>query len=237
MIMCDYFSLKLKDWYKKLTEHRQQCFVANFLWRGHTLLGLGVNDGVFTSVVARKVQARRVVGIDLNEVLLKKACSLGIEVLSCDLNKPLPVPDSSIDIVSSDQVIEHLNNPDFFFQEIYRVLKSGGYAVICTENLSSWHNILALLFGQQAFSQHIIPTRCIGNKFSINYMDELEEYAQHHHILTKQGLVDLALQHNFKIENFFGAGYFPVFNFKISKWFEKLDPTHSYFIGVRIRKP
>ena len=65
-----------------------------------------------------------------------------------DLNKKFPIKDNSVDVVVSDQVIEHLTDVvDNFVKEIFRILKPEGYAVISTENLSSWNNLFALLFG------------------------------------------------------------------------------------------
>jgi SAM-dependent methyltransferase len=46
----------------------------------------------------------------------------------------LPISDSTIDIVSSLAVIEHLRNPDKFLQEAYRVLKPGGLLYLSTPN-------------------------------------------------------------------------------------------------------
>ncbi|MCI2105457.1 MAG: class I SAM-dependent methyltransferase [Intestinimonas sp.] len=46
-------------------------------------------------------------------------------VLCVDLCQ-IPFPDESLDVVITEDVFEHLENPDAAFQEIKRVLKSGG---------------------------------------------------------------------------------------------------------------
>lgn len=230
-------SQKMVDWYNGLTSYREERYVSYFNERERgVLLGLGISNGALTTKVAKRVKAERILGIDLDKGRLSKAQKRGIETLVSDLNQTFPVPDSSVDVVSSDQVIEHLQNTDLFVSEIFRVLKSGGYAVVCTENLSSWHNLLALFLGQQAFSQQISESCYLGNKFSPHYKRGAPEEFPHQKIFTKQGLVDLFERSGFAVEKFFGIGYFPIFNFRLSRIIEKVDPTHSYFIGVRVRK-
>ncbi|MBW3469968.1 class I SAM-dependent methyltransferase [Arthrospiribacter ruber] len=55
------------------------------------------------------------------------------------------IEDNSFDTVVSFQVIEHIENDKLFLQEIYRVLKPGGKAIISTPNIrhtlsrNPWH--------------------------------------------------------------------------------------------------
>ncbi len=58
---------------------------------------------------------------------------------------PFPVEDESVDYVVTFQVIEHIKDDHKFMQEIYRVLKPGGKAIITTPNIdwtltrNPWH--------------------------------------------------------------------------------------------------
>ena len=47
---------------------------------------------------------------------------------------PLPYDDFTFDVVVSLEVIEHLENTEFYLSELYRVLKFGGYVIISTPN-------------------------------------------------------------------------------------------------------
>ena len=55
-----------------------------------------------------------------------------------DLNKyPYPIDDNSLDKVFAKHIIEHLDDPKNFLQEIYRILKPRGTAFIETPHFSS----------------------------------------------------------------------------------------------------
>ncbi|OIO68731.1 MAG: hypothetical protein COW19_05520 [Zetaproteobacteria bacterium CG12_big_fil_rev_8_21_14_0_65_55_1124] len=54
----------------------------------------------------------------------------------------LPLPDASVDIIVSSEVVEHLPDPTPALMEMARVLKPGGYAMVTTPNP---HNLPELL--------------------------------------------------------------------------------------------
>lgn len=65
-------------------------------------------------------------------------------------------------------VIEHLFDTDNFVSESFRILKPGGYTIVSTVNLASWHNIFALILGYQPFDFANISIKgTIGNPFSL----------------------------------------------------------------------
>lgn len=51
----------------------------------------------------------------------------------------LPYADESVDVVHSEAIFEHLYNPGQAAKEIYRILKMGGKAYICTPFLQPYH--------------------------------------------------------------------------------------------------
>ncbi len=54
-----------------------------------------------------------------------------------DLQKPFPLKDHSVDLVICCETIEHLPNQYFLFQEVNRILKTGGTFILTTPNTSS----------------------------------------------------------------------------------------------------
>jgi SAM-dependent methyltransferase len=106
----------------------------------------------------------QIIGVDINRASSKIAKQKMGDVILADLNRGIPIRSKAIDIVYSDQVIEHLIDTDMFAEEILRVVKDDGFAVIGTENLASWHNIYALLLGKQPSSGPYV-----SSKFKIGY--------------------------------------------------------------------
>jgi ubiquinone/menaquinone biosynthesis C-methylase UbiE len=56
----------------------------------------------------------------------------GIDLIEADLSERLPIPDSSVDATTSLAVLEHLDQPAVHLSEMYRILRSGGVAIITT---------------------------------------------------------------------------------------------------------
>ncbi len=199
------------------------------------LCDLGCDDGQWTMKLAETVCTKSLFGVELIEERRRQAEALGITAASTDLNGPLPYQDNYFDIMHANQVIEHLANTDLFLSEIYRTLKPGGYAIISTENLASWHNIFALLLGYMPFSltNTTSKTAALGNPLAPHANEEFWEFETWHHktVFTTKGLLHLLKLHGFHINTVKGAGYYPLGNL-----FAKMDPFHCAFITISASK-
>ena len=51
----------------------------------------------------------------------------------------VPVPDGSCDVVVSTQVLEHVEHPDTYLSECFRVLRPGGRLLLTTHGMMVWH--------------------------------------------------------------------------------------------------
>ena len=196
-------------------------------------LGCGTGELIVERVTA--VRKPEIYAVEIDPLHFKEIKKLGIKVTKADIEKGLPYKNNYFDIISANQIIEHLVNVDLFMEEVNRVLKPNGYVILSTENLSSWHNLFALFFGWQAFSQHISTKKNIGNPLKLNLAVDGKSYDCHIQIFTQRGLKELAQINNLKVEKSFGAGYYP-FRGILSKLLSHIDPIHSAFIGIKARK-
>lgn len=178
---------------------------------GATLLDLGCADGTVTMRVAERVGAGRVIGAELIEQLAQAAEARGIEVLRADLGKPLQLDDASVDVVHSNQVIEHLPGTDLFMREIRRVLRPDGYAVVSTNNLSSLHNILGLALGIQPSPCHVSDEIVgLGNPTDFARGAPGAAGQMHLRIFTARALSELAAHHGLRVDVARTAGFYPL---------------------------
>lgn len=54
----------------------------------------------------------------------------GIQVFESDLNKRLPFEDKTFDVITANQVLEHVWNIDSLLLEIRRILKDDGIFIV-----------------------------------------------------------------------------------------------------------
>jgi len=64
-----------------------------------------------------------------------------------DFHQGLPYDSNEFDMAFSLEVIEHLENPWRFIDEIHRILKKGGFAIITTPNPDNLTSKILFLFG------------------------------------------------------------------------------------------
>jgi SAM-dependent methyltransferase len=128
-----------------------------------TLLDIGCWDGRFTRARAEAVGAKRMLGIEVFDQPAEQASELGIEVARVDLETgQFPWPDSSVDVVVCNQVLEHLKNVWLPMSEMHRVLRPGGHAVLSVPNLASLHNRVLLMLGRQPTSIRVFGPHVRG---------------------------------------------------------------------------
>ncbi len=108
---------------------------------GETYLDLGSGAGIDCFIAAKKVgPSGRVIGIDMTDEMLKVAQEnrpivaqrLGYDAVEFHKGylEQIPIPDKSVDVITSNCVINLSPNKPAVFAEIWRVLKDHGRVVI-----------------------------------------------------------------------------------------------------------
>jgi SAM-dependent methyltransferase len=192
-------------------ENRRAILAALPQGAGGRLLDLGCHDGEFTVRVADRLRAEQVRGVEFIEQHAERARRRGIAVHVGDLDSGLPYPDGSIDTVHSNQVIEHVRFTDVFLSEIRRVLRPGGLACLSTNNLASWHNIVALVLGFQPFPMHVSDELTVGNPIHFDRGRPHPDRGRSHlRMFTGRALSELCSHHGLEQVSLRTVGYYPL---------------------------
>ena len=105
---------------------------------GETVVDLGSGAGIDVFLSAKRFSGSgRVIGIDMTDEMLEKARRnakvhgyLNVEFRKGDIEKKIPVNDSTADLVISNCVINLTIDKVSAFRDVYRILKQGGRMVI-----------------------------------------------------------------------------------------------------------
>ena len=137
------------------------------LEKGMHLVDLGAGLAIFGPLAAKLGLQVTLVddfggggGIDLaqrergRQVLANFREKLGIKIAEQDfLEKPLPLPDQSVDLVTCFHSLEHWHNsPKKLFHEIRRVLRPGGVVFFATPNAVNLRKRIAVPLGRNNYS-------------------------------------------------------------------------------------
>lgn len=134
-----------KDWYNLVADqyHKHHAHLDSFdKWFFLRLLPRNLQDTTIIDLWAgdwrvfkffKKHNFQSFTACDISEKLLKRhPSSPKIQKIICNLEEKLPFDDDKYDLATSFFVLEHIENLDFLFQELYRILKKWWQRII-------WH--------------------------------------------------------------------------------------------------
>jgi len=119
------------------------------------VLDLGCSPGHNTQILLKL--GFEVVGIDLNELYLKKYNPKWLDLFNLTISNiersDLPFKDETFDYIVFTEVLEHIaiKDPIIIFKEIRRILKPRGIIYLSTPNVANISNQISLLFNQNIF--------------------------------------------------------------------------------------
>jgi ubiquinone/menaquinone biosynthesis C-methylase UbiE len=103
------------------------------LMRDRDVLETGCGTGLNTTYLAQ--QSRSVLALDGSAGMLAQArtrmAAPQVRLVQCDLQHAWPLVASSVDLVVCLLVLEHIADLHMFFQEAWRVLRTGGECFVC----------------------------------------------------------------------------------------------------------
>jgi SAM-dependent methyltransferase len=130
-------------------------FLRRFLDESSTFLEIGAGDCALSLLVCRHVA--KVYAADVSAVISENANPPANYSFLLLTDTRLPLPAGSVDVVYSNQLIEHLHPEDALdhLAEIYRVLRPGGVYVCVTPNRAAGPEDVSMYFDQEATGFHM----------------------------------------------------------------------------------
>jgi SAM-dependent methyltransferase len=146
------------------------------------LLNLGTGPPTSNKIRQFKGEVAEVVGADIDPIVLENSELDSAVVIE---NGRIPLPDSSFDIVLSDYVLEHVENPAQYLTEVSRILRPGGSFFFRTPNL--FHYVTAA----SALTPHWVH-KAIANRVRGLSAEAHEPWRTHYRMNTRFRLQRLA---------------------------------------------
>lgn len=153
---------ELKEFIKKIigTKYEWQSHIDNILYifdknlktyDPNNILDVGSGDGSRTLLMAKyfNIEPHDIYGIDYAEKYIVETREI-FNAQRIDLETDLlPYDDESFDLITCNQVLEHLKNYRKAIDEVIKVCKKGGYIIFGIPNLAHLINRIYLLLGVQ----------------------------------------------------------------------------------------
>jgi ubiquinone/menaquinone biosynthesis C-methylase UbiE len=170
-------------------------------------LDIGCGIGFFMSHLGKVRSDIKQYGTDYSAYNLKKAKKLPYEFTKSNIEEGLPYEDGTFHTVYAAELIEHLINPDFFFQESGRVLKKNGVLIVTTPNLVAWYNRILMLFGIMPMFYELSTTSPKVGSGLLKNIKKGKIPVGHIRIFTVRALRDLCEANGFSVETVKGAHF------------------------------
>ena len=154
------------------------------------ILDVGCGTGVFANTLQICGHIVEACGLE--------NCKYNIPFKNVDFNTQLlPYNSNTFDAVTAIEIIEHINNPHLFIEELHRVTKKGGLVIITSPNVENWYmRIYYLLTGKLlGFNYITMPTDAENNHISPIiwqiYKPFIEKYFIIEEIITNRSFIPL----------------------------------------------
>lgn len=165
-------------------------------------LDAGCGDGKLAQIMGEKLGVS-FYGVDISKKGIELAKKIGVKAKVADLSLKIPFKDNFFDLVISTEVLEHVNDPDIFLREIYRVLKPNGKLLLTTPNLSSWLNRVLFVLGIYPIFLEASTEAKVGYGIFSKFFNS-KDLVGHIHVFNYGALIDTLKFHKYSIEKVVG---------------------------------
>ncbi len=184
-----------------------------------TVLDIGAGTGADLSAAIAACPSATAYAVESFPANVRKLNAKGIQVRGINVEREaLPFENASLDVVMSNQTLEHVKEIFWIMHEISRALKVNGHLIIGVPNLASLHNRLLFLLGKQ-------PT-CLQN-----HSAHVRGYTRHDMLRLFQNV----FPGGYQLEAFGGSNFYP-FPSWIAKPLAKLAPNSAWAIFFLFKK-
>jgi 2-polyprenyl-3-methyl-5-hydroxy-6-metoxy-1,4-benzoquinol methylase len=154
--------------------HRDFSRLLRAVAKANNLLDVGCADGGKTVQYAENlnIPGENIYGIEIFDKYIEIAKNR-LHVTKLNLEQaPFPMRDEVFEVVTCNQILEHLKNVFLPLSEMERVLKTGGYLAIGIPNLAALHNRILLALGYQPVCNAITGPhiRCFTHKAFLKFL-------------------------------------------------------------------
>jgi|SRR3989344_2354128 len=191
------------------------------------VLDVGCGDGGLIAYLQEKMGFQGY-GVDISRKGTALAIRRGIESKVADIEEGIPFSNNMFDLIIANEIIEHLRNPDYFLEEVRRILRKGGMLLIGTPNLSVWFNRIIFPLGiYPVYLEASTQFRKIGMGFLKNQVTQ--QPVGHIRVFNLPALRDLLTAYGYEITEIRGTSVpFESSNKLLSLFYKTIDTMLSY---------
>jgi ubiquinone/menaquinone biosynthesis C-methylase UbiE len=198
-------------------------------FQANNYLDIGCREGEFTLQCANSTYAKYTYGIEIDKHYASIAQSKGIQVKIADAGRLFDYPDRFFNLITANQVLEHVVNTDVMISECYRALSPKGVLLISVPNLCSFFQRMLVLSGNQPTTLHVSEIQ-VGN-----FLKGVDTARAHLHAFSVGAIIDLLKYHKFKIDSHLGSGFYPLPS-QLSGFAARLFPDLAVYTTIKASK-
>ena len=169
----DYFKQHNRDlaWWNKIFNERYALFEKNLQGKGRRILDVGSGPGFFLQFGQKREW--ETLGVEPSEQACEFSKSLGVDVINGFLDEKMIQDLGKFDVIHSNQVLEHVTQPQVVLDICFQLLNPGGLLFICVANdYNPFQKILKSHLGFKPW--WVVPPEHL-NYFSVESISHLIE--------------------------------------------------------------